>query len=281
MNIVNQFPMQWEKKYKELFPEAKWSGKPLEGHEKYLFMWCNDDTRDFINSRTKQAKYIVFVRRYEFFSNLEALDWSKVDRVIFVNDYLAKWFEHRTGVKPFVVHNGVDIGSWSPTCKGAGNKIAWVGYINQKKNLPLALQIMDGLPRDYELHIAGAVQDGQVMLYIENMAAALKVNVFFNGPIPRESMDSWLSDKNYILSTAISEGCPNNVIEGMAKGLKPIVHNWPGAKEQFGSSVFNNIKEAVWMIKEEKHTPEVYRYKAEHEFGADNYLKVKDIVDNA
>jgi hypothetical protein len=35
------------------------------------------------------------------------------------------------------------------------------------------------------------------------------------------------------LSTSLSEGNPNNVIEAMAKGIKPVVHAWPGAEDQF------------------------------------------------
>ncbi len=274
MNIVNPFPMQWEKKYKEVFPEAIWSKNPLEGHDLYLFMWANEDTEKFINGRKKTAKYVVFVRRYEFFGTL-AIDWSKVDEIIFVNDYLAECFEMKTGIRPHVIYNGVNLDDWTFTGK-PGKQIAWVGYINLKKNLPLALQIMDRLPKDYELHIVGAIQDNQVMLYTENLAKSMELKIVYNGEIPREHMDHWLSDKSFILSTAISEGCPNNVLEGMAKGLKPIVHNWPGAMEQFRGFVFNTPGSAVDQILS-GYDPIHYRQIVSAKFGEANYLKVKEL----
>ena len=239
--------MQWETGFKNTFPDAEWVKNPTNQADCYLFMWCDEVAVNFINNSLKHAPYIVYVRRYEMFNKwIKELDWSKVDEVIMVNDFLADRFYEITGRKAHVIYNAVDINKWKYKERKHGNQIAWVGFINQKKNLPLALQIMAGLPKNYELHIAGGIQDMQTLLYLEHIVKELQIQVTLNGQIPHEFMDEWLEDKNYILSTAISEGCPNNVIEAMAKGIKPIIHNWPGAEEQF--SVFNTIDEACNMI---------------------------------
>lgn len=279
MLIVNPLPMQWEEGYRRVFPDAKWSKMPSMGHDEYLFMWCDKVTQDFINCEPKQGRYTVFIRRYEYYTELESVDWSKVDEVIMVNDFLAEGFERRIGRKPHVVYNGVDPSQWTFKERNHGKIIAWVGFINQKKNLPLAVQIMAELPRDYELHIAGELQDMTTMDYLEHMVKSLGIKVVWNGHINHEWMDSWLEDKNYILNTSISEGCPNSVIEAMAKGIKPVVYNWPGALQQFGAEVIEKANDAVIRITDGGYETRQYRARVERKFGLSNYEKVREIVE--
>jgi glycosyltransferase involved in cell wall biosynthesis len=278
MQIVNPLPMQWEGKMKETFPEATWTEKPTRGDDTYLFCWCNEDTVHFINTEPKFAKYIVYVRRYEMFGFVNQVDWSKVDKVIMVNNCLANELHRAFGVEPEVLYNAIDDSKWSYRKRTHGKKIAMVGYINQKKNLPLAMQIMSLLPHDYELHLAGGIQDGATWMYLKNLADDMRVKVRCYGQIPHEDMDEWLEDKNYILSCAISEGCPNNVLEAMAKGIKPVIHNWPGAVEQFGDLVFNTVSEAALMIGSLSYDSEEYARMVEYKFGQKNYERLKEIV---
>jgi len=279
MLIVNPLKMQWEAKYREIFPDAEWSEIPRLGYDTYLFMWCNNVTQMFINDNAKQGRYIVFIRRYEYYSNLEKMQWDKVDAVIMVNDWLAEGFKQRTGVKPYVIYNGVDPDKWTFRERAHGNQIAWVGFVNQKKNIPLALQILAKLPEDYELHIAGGIQCFQTWDYLTYITKQIKRKVTFNGHIPHEYMNQWLEDKNYILSTAISEGCPNHVIEAMAKGIKPVVHNWAGSREQFDSFVFTTTGKAIHDISNiSPYDSERYRSIVSDKFGINNYEKVRQIV---
>lgn len=270
--------MQWEAKYQEIMPDAVWSDTPYAGFDNYLFMWCDPATIKFINETNKECKYTVFIRRYEYFGHMQKLDWKKVDNVIMVNDELARGFETVTGIKPHVVYNGVDTDKWTYRERDKGNKIAWVGFINLKKNLPLALQILAELPHRYELHIAGSVQDSQLIPYAENILRSTNRKIHYYGHINSGDMNEWLEDKSFILNTAISEGCPNSVIEAMAKGIKPIVHNWPGSIAQFGARVFDTVKEAELDFEFGKFDPLEYRTTVEEKFGLNNYKKVRDIV---
>lgn len=285
VDIITPFKMQWLDGFKKVFPGCEISKEASIWNEDIvnLFMWCDKSTVEYINNAEyefKNQRHIVFIRRYEMYTPwIEQMDWSKVDAVIMVNMYLAKKFEQRTGVKPYVIYNGVLAENWRFKERKHGKKIAMVGYINQKKNYPLALQILAKLPEGYELHLAGEVQCQATMDYIDNLAKRMKRQVIYNGRI--DNIDFWLEDKNYLLSTAISEGNPNNVIEAMAKGIKPVVHDWPGADSQFHGNVFNTVDEAiVLMSPESRYDSKSYRMKVEEKFGYENFIKIRNIVNN-
>jgi len=280
IQIINRQKMQWESSFKKVFPDAQWVKNPTNEADIYIFMWCDDTTVNFINKAPKYGKYIVVIRRYEYYNNwIEELDWERVDDVICVNDFIAWGFKQRTGRDAYIIYNGVNAKEWTFKDRNHGNKIAMVGFVNQKKNFPLALQILAKLPQDYELHIAGGYQDGATLDYITHIANKICKKIMFYNQMPHEFIDKWLEDKNYILSTAISEGCPNNVIEAMAKGITPIVHNWPGSEQQSDGLTFDTVDEAIAMILDSDYESQKYREIVENKFGESNFLEFKKVVE--
>lgn len=279
IQIVNQLPMRWESLYTNALKghQVLWTrAKPANNADLTVFMWADSNTKAMIEG--VPGKKIVFVRRYEYYTDLEAFAWDKVDAVVFVNPWFAEGFEERTGIKPHVIPNSVDLERWTFKEHWPGKDIAMVGFVNQKKNFPLALQILAGLPRDYKLHIAGGIQCAATVDYILNIANGLGLWVQFYDHI--NDINSWLDDKDYLLNTAISEGCPNCVIEAMAKGIKPIVHNWPGADELFSDvPVFNTIDVAVKLISEKAYFSADYMRVVEKKFGPLNMLSFRKLVD--
>lgn len=262
--------------------EVEWRKEPLESHDMdcYIFMWCDEQLRSFLSSRNvPKSKVIAFLRRYEFYHfQLEEYEWDKCDAVICVNDFLAGGFHARTGVMPHILYNAVNLDEWTYRERGHGKDIAWVGFVNQKKNLPLALQILHALGGGHRLHIAGGIQDMTTVDYCMNLAERLRLKIRFYGHI--QDVNSFLEDKNYLLSTAISEGCPNNVIEAMAKGIKPVVHNWPGSLEQFRLYVFDTVQEAVSAIHDgSPYHSKAYRGLVESKFGMKNFRMFRMLVD--
>jgi glycosyltransferase involved in cell wall biosynthesis len=283
IHIINPLRMQWEQGYEKSLNghTVIWTTAPEPlGCDLRIYMWCDDATIEDLNRPFNDVKKVVFIRRYEYYhSPLDTVDWQKISKVIMVNDFLAWGFQERTGVQPHVIFNAVQLDSWTWKERLPGKKIAWVGFINQKKNLPLAIQIMAKLPRDYELHVAGGIQDVTTMDYIVHLANSLGVRATFYDQVKHEYMDAWLEDKNYLLNTSISEGCPNSVIEAMAKGIQPVVHEWPGAREQFGACTFQTIDEAVEMITCGQYTSGWNREVVKAKFGPGNYQRFRQLVD--
>jgi glycosyltransferase involved in cell wall biosynthesis len=131
--------------------------------------------------------------------------------------------------------------------------------VHPVKNLALAGQIMLSLPTGYELHIAGKEDDGGTMrAYLETVLWGKRVK--WHGQVKNEVLNTWWDHMNYCLSTSASEGDPMNVLEAMAKGIKPVIHAWPGAKEMYPPEwVFDSAGMAAKMIQDFPYESERYR----------------------
>jgi glycosyltransferase involved in cell wall biosynthesis len=231
-----------------------------------------------------KARNIVFLRRYELFDGgLAKVDWAKTSDLICVNSWFKKVAEtvfeaEQIKVPVHLIYNAVNLEKWTYAERRHGKRIGMACFVHTKKNLPLALQILAKLPKEYELHIAGAIQDACLAEYLVHASKALDRNVHLHGQVPGVHLDEWWDGMDYCLSTSLSEGNPNNVIEAMAKGLKPIVHNWPGAEDQFDKHLFNTVDEAVQMITEGGYRSEQYREEAGSKFGMSNIDRVVDLA---
>jgi glycosyltransferase involved in cell wall biosynthesis len=233
-----------------------------------------------------RARNIVFLRRYELFDGgLAKVDWTKVNALICVNSWFKQVAEsifHHENIKVPVhlIYNAVNLNRWSYTERKPGKRIGMACFVHPKKNIPLALQILSSLPKDYELHIAGDIQDACLAEYLVHLSKSLDVTLYLDGQIPSTQLNDWWDQMDYCLSTSVSEGNPNNVIEAMAKGVKPIVHNWPGASEQFPEYLFNTVPEAVEMIQSQIYDSSQYRAHVDAQFGLDNIEKVVQLALN-
>ena len=221
---------------------------------------------------------IMFFRSYDFyFNDLKEVLWDKIDHVVNVNAWMYDELKRFVKHKHSLVYNYIDHSKFKYADRKHGNKIGMACHVHHKKNLPLALQILLCLPKEYELHIAGEIQTPDIEPYIDCIAKEWKRKVYLYGHIPSEQMDLWWEDKDYCLSTSLREGNPNNVIEAMSKGIKPVVHAWPGAKEQFGD-VFCSVEDAALDIMQGEYDSAKYRSIAEDRFGNKNLEEVVNII---
>lgn len=242
-----------------------------------LHGWCTG------TKSVDKARNIVFLRRYELFEGgLAKVEWSKTHALICVNSWFKGVAEQifeaeKINVPVHLIYNAASFEKWKFSKRGHGKKIGMACFVHTKKNLPLALQILASLPKDYELHIAGAIQDPCLAEYLVHQSRAMDRDVHLHGQVPSNQLNEWWDGMDYCLSTSLSEGNPNNVIEAMAKGIKPIVHNWPGAEDQFQNHLFNTVDQAVKLIQGD-YDSEVYRQEVEEKFSVKNIEKVVDMA---
>ncbi|MEW8992953.1 methyltransferase domain-containing protein [Clostridium sp.] len=248
------------------------------------FEWC--DQLVVYGSKHKLAhdkKILCRLHRYEIFTDYpKNVDWNNVDKLILVTDHLKKFLVSQIPnieklVDIITINNGVDLDKYELVERKTGFNIAYVGYIHQRKNPVLLLQIINKLvqkDKRYKLYIAGQFQDKLIELYwnyqIQQME--LQNNVIFEGW--QDNISKWLENKNYILSSSIHESFGYGIAEAMSRGIKPIIHNFVFAKEIWDEKyLFNTVDEAVKMI-----TNKTYNSKEYREFINKNYSLDKQIT---
>lgn len=231
-----------------------------------------------------EAVNMLFLRSYELFETrwMTFYDWSKVDAFIFCNPRfmeMAMEAFRDAGIPNPPMHlsyNGTDLSEWKFRDRGPvhGNKIGMACHVHVKKNIPIAMEILQHLPPGYELHIAGMIQHFDLYRHICYRANQTKRKVFFYGEIPHGHMDAWWEDKDFCLSTSIREGNPNNILEIMAKGIKPVIMDWEGSKDEFPGYVCGSVPEAIDMIVNQPIKSREYRQFVKDRYSLDNYRRV-------
>ena len=255
-------------------------------------MWANLIT-EFWTHEFPEKKIITYLRRYEIWQPtlMCETDWSVVNKAIFVSKWCqdaANMMWSQGNIVPpadqTVIHNGIDFNDFQFRPKKTGTKkIALVCSMKEVKNVPLAMQILLELPKEYEIHHIGlpfTTRDiGQNLSYMHGLG--LTDRFHSDGFIEREKVGEWLKDKDFILSTSLNEGNPNNIVEAMAMGIKPVIHAWPGARDQFPNDlVFDRISGAIDIITGKHYDPRSYRDWVLSRYSLDNFNKFKNVVDS-
>ncbi|ACB08531.1 glycosyltransferase [Thermotoga sp. RQ2] len=226
--------------------------------------WANEMAVEITNKLPKDEKKIICrLHRYEAFTPfVQKINWNNIDKLILVADHMKEVLEkYQSNIYKLiedrieVVPNGLDLNRFQFRVRRPGFNIAVVAHINHRKEPAMWLQVIGMLKKvdeKYTLHIAGDFQDPTYAHYfyyfIKN--AGLEKNVKLYGWV--EDVNAFLEDKNYLLSTSIHESFGYNIAEAMAKGIKPIIHNYAGAKTQWPEKlVYNFIFEIPNLLSEE------------------------------
>jgi glycosyltransferase involved in cell wall biosynthesis len=279
--ILTPWKNTWIPYYKKVFEERGHSvrvahdSKQLIRADVYLHMWA------CMSYPIPNAVNIMFMRRFEFFEyNWKEYPWDKIDSLVFCNTFFKRefdsYFKHIHNTE--LIYNAVDTEVWAEKPHSKGVKVGMACHVHPKKNLPLAAQIIKALGKPFELHITGEWQDSATVAYLHWAAKEMDLDITLYGHT--ENMAKWWADKDYCLSTSLSEGNPNNILEAMAQGIRPVVHSWPGAIDQFPSRcIFNGVYEAVGQITGDYGSG--YREHVEKYYSLLNFRDVVKIAETA
>ena len=254
------------------------------------FEWC-DELIVYASNLEIAANRIIICRlhSYEAFTSYPAkVNWKNIDKLIFVSNYIQKYVTATFKINEeitAVISNGVQVDKLNYTQRNPGYKVAYMGFINYKKGPMLLLQTFKAIyDRDpaYQFHVAGRYQDPRYQLYFNQMVKefGLGSNFFFEGW--QNDIDNWLEDKDYIICSSVLESQNMSVMQAMAKGIKPVIHNFAGAKEIYPEKyVWNTISEAVAMITDKEYNSQEYRtfIQTNHSMEHKNEA-IKKIIDN-
>ncbi|MFZ5975450.1 MAG: glycosyltransferase [Bacillota bacterium] len=247
----------WFETKKIVVAEQKQIDAGMEWADVCWFEWC-DELVIYASRhvRAVEKKIICRLHSYEAFTDYPGqVNWEMVDLLVFVAGHIRDIVTDKNRIDPkktIVVPNAIDTEEFSFRPRSPGFKIAFAGYINYKKGPMLLLHTFKAIhdtDSRYTLYLAGLFQDERDLLYFKQMIGewGLGQSVFFDGW--QEDLDSWLEDKDYILCTSILESQNISVMQAMAKGIKPLIHNFVGARSIYSHDlIFNTIPEAVAML---------------------------------
>jgi glycosyltransferase involved in cell wall biosynthesis len=246
------------------------------------FEWCTNMAVE-ASRLPKVCRNIVRLHRFEAYGDWPGhVQWENIDSLItignsFVEDALLKRvLDIRSRTQLVTIPNGVNLDRFKFTDRSRGRNIASVGYLNMRKNPMFLLQCMQKLHYinpEYKLFFAGNFQDSMLEQYIKHIVRQLKLTdvVFFDGW--QEDMNAWLMDKHYIVSASIGESQGMGLLEAMACGLKPVIHNFPGANQIFPSEfLFNISEEFCGQIISGTYEPQKYRELVETNYSLKDQL---------
>jgi glycosyltransferase involved in cell wall biosynthesis/2-polyprenyl-3-methyl-5-hydroxy-6-metoxy-1,4-benzoquinol methylase len=248
--------------------------------------WCNQPLF-YLSHRRPPRVLATYIRSYEALTPgmLQAARWDKIHGAVFVADHVRQ-VANQIGpeglgkVRQATIFNCVDTDQYPFYENGPGHDIAYVGYINHKKGIGLLMQCIEQASRldeKYHFHFAGVFQEARYEHYMKHLLreTGLQDRVTFHGWV--KDIQGFLADKNYVISTSPWEGCPNNVIEAMACGVRPLVHNWKGAKDLFGNDlVFDTVDQFTRMLTSEGYDARAYRRIVSERFNAEANLPELD-----
>jgi len=247
------------------------------------FEWC--DELIAYGSKLESATHkdiICRLHSYEAFTEYPLnVNWQNINKLIFVAEHIRNIVLEKVNSlkneQTIVIPNGLDLEKLRFKPRKSGFKIAYVGYINFKKGPMLLLHVFKAIfDRDsrYKMYIAGTFQDERDVLYYRQMIREMGLdnNVFYEGW--QNNLDQWLEDKNYILCTSLLESQNISVMQAMSKGIKPLIHNFIGAKGIYPEKyLWTTIGDCLKIIDQRDYNSIEYRNYIETNFALKTQLE--------
>ena len=280
-DIINNLTNDYETK-KIIVTEYKQIDDGMEWADFCWFEWCDElliyGSKQLLATK---RKIICRLHSYEAFTNyIQEVNWNTVDKLIFVAKHIKKNVLNKIKFaedKTCVIPNGVKLQKYNFKERKKGKNIAYVGYINYKKGPMLLIHAFKAIydyDNSYKLYIAGKFQDERDVLYFNQMIKefGLEENIIYEGW--QDNLDLWLENKNYIICTSILESQNMSVMQAMAKGIKPLVHNFVGAKAIYNTRyVWSSIDELVEKVDAGDYNSKEYREFIKREYSFDEEIK--------
>ena len=190
--------------------------------------WANEDAFAAAASGLCR-RLIVRLRGFEAFGPLDKLEWSNVDALVYESPFLKQLVEEKLpglrGFRSHVIPSGIDVDNIPFKTRKPGPVVALVARGVADKGYQLAFEWARHRP-DIQLHVALALPEPRLLRYLEYTKPA---NVTIH---PQVDTVKWLDeiDANYLLSASNWESLGYTIAEAMALGIKPLIHDTPGAE---------------------------------------------------
>lgn len=198
------------------------------------------------NPKPEGQRLIVRLHGYEVYRphSIAGIHWPRVDALVFGASYVRDHFLDVHGdrmmgeTKVRLIPYGVNVGRWSFAKRERNKKkktIAVVGILTEKKGPQLLGMVIQQFARKHpeyrfllRLDVPGAPNPNMSEVPLRYQIEGLDNWEW----VPRQpSMNRWLEEAKFLLSTSTLESFSYVVAEAMCKGIKPLIYDWRGARQ--------------------------------------------------
>ena len=214
--------------------------------------------------------------------------WEQLDILVqmgssAVESALLEWVpDIRSRIRVVVLPDGIKLDRFISEERMRGKNLAFIGCLSLEANPMFLLQCMQKLhyiDPEYRLFFSGRFDSSILEQYVRHMVQILSLeDVVSFEPYPSD-LNAWLSDKHFVVSSALSENQVESVLKGMAAGLKPVIHNFVGAETLFPPAcLFNIAEEFCERVLGPDYDPEGYRRFVADRYPIDGHLHRANLI---
>ena len=255
-----------------------------------FFEWVTDAVK-FVSKMDLPCQKIVRLHRVEAYNKIVTeVNWQNIDDLIVVAPHMKQLIEFRVPeskqAKITIIPESVNMDRF-PLKENIDSEYYNIGYLGnlvEVKNPALLLQCFKYIKDHWQgekkvkFHVAGKFLLDEIKDYFEY---AIK----FLGLEKDLSMWGWVKSEEYLkglnalISSSSSEGFPVGVLEAMASGVKPAVHNFYGSAGLYPDSMTWDTVEQCYKIIISEDRPEDYREWASQFSTEKTVAKIEKLVD--
>lgn len=218
----------------------------------------------------RSGKTIVSLRRSDVRGDwVKEVRWEQVDILVQIGSsaveetLLEQVPDLRARTRLVVIPNGLNLARYVFRPRTRGKHLACMGCLSMEANPAFLLQCMQKLryiDAEYRLFFSGRFESPVLEQYVRHMVQTLGLaEVVSFEPYPSD-LNAWLEDKHFVVSSGIGESQVEVLVAGMASGVKPVVHNFPGAETLFPQAcLFNIAEEFCERVLGHDYEPAAYR----------------------
>ncbi len=248
---------EWLEGMVELCLKDGWGKKkPVYARAMDIEIWAgNANGADLTDLKglayTSQAIFDMYNREQEFTTKYPNIPVTHIPLSIDMND----WTFQSDKSAGYLVHKVAVIGHmWD--AKGANLIPHFVRYLIDRSTL-------EGKKTKWEFYIQGDWRHDVWRWYLYYTKHIIKEmgledNIFISEN-RIENLDTWLNDKNFLVTFSMKDAFSLIVGEALVKGIKALPHNFPGAKAIWGDYVWTTFDELYNKLINDVYDPEANR----------------------
>ena len=236
-----------------------------------LCEWCCENAVWHSQNKREGTRLIVRLHRFEAFRDFpERVNWAAVDALIVVSDHFRDLMVAQFGVDPAIIHVLPQYIDWDalqrPKLAQARFTCGLVGinpfdhkrfdraidfFAALRRTDPrFTLAVRSVMPWEIDWVWNNNVEDrSRFEAVFERVFSDPDLTAAVRFDLPGSDMEEWYRGVGTILSSSDTEGCHTSVLEGMAGGCYPVVHDWPGAQGLFAPFVHADMTDAITGVR--------------------------------